>query len=267
MKTDWTVVIVVKIIFTRPEKFDRNADLLGDRRGFEHVVVGEASSESPAGAAKMNGDVAGGNFQNVGYLLPTSFWRLAWRPELKLAVRKMRDTILRFERRMRDKWIGVGSFDNFRGGAQCRISLTVGAEREDRRLLGKIFGALREACAALLCSRAFVPLHAKFFSRRLCLPPAVRHNCDSAVKAQQFRRSLHHKSLAHTRLRLDFVKIRRADLPRKNWALFVDRVKHPGHFEVDTVRKFALHNGRVVHAGNRLANDFVILGILGLRGL
>src|SRR6266567_4205130 len=101
MKPDWTIVIVVKIVFTRPEKFDRNADLLGDRRGFEHVVVGEASSESPAGAAKMNGNVAGGNFQNVGYLLPTSFGRLAWRPELKLAVRKMRDTILRFERRMR----------------------------------------------------------------------------------------------------------------------------------------------------------------------
>src|SRR6266446_6045964 len=184
MKTDWTVVIVVKIVFTRPEKFDRNADLFGNRCGFEHVVVGEAPSESPSGASKMDSNVTGGNFQNVGYLLPTSFGRLAWRPELKLAVRKMRDAILRFERRMRDIWVGVRRFDNFRGRTQSRICRTVGAEREDRRLLGKFFGALREACTALLRSRAFVPLYAKFFARRLRLPPAVRHNCDSAVKAQ-----------------------------------------------------------------------------------
>ena len=168
---------------------------------------------------------------------------------------------------MRDKWVGVRRFDNFRGGAQCRICLTVGAEREDRRLLAEFFGTLREACTALLRSGAFVPLHAKFFARRLRLPPAVRHNCDSAVKAEQFRRSFHHKRLAYTRLRHDFVKIRRGDFPSKDWALFVHGVKHPGHFEVDTVRKFALHNGRVVHARNRLADDFVILGILGLRGL
>ena len=109
-------MVMVKIVFARPKKFDGNANLFGNSRGFEHVIVGEAPSEAAAGAAKMNGNVAGRNFEYVRHSLPASLGRLARRPKLKLAVRKMREAILRLKRRMCDERIGVGGFDNFRSG-------------------------------------------------------------------------------------------------------------------------------------------------------
>ena len=50
------------------------------------------------------------------------------------------------------------------------VGVAVRAQRENRRLLGKFFCALREACAALLCGGTFVPLNAKFPAGRLRLP-------------------------------------------------------------------------------------------------
>ena len=50
MKTGGAIVIVVKIVFASPEKFDGNTDLLGDGASFEHVVVGETTAESASSA-------------------------------------------------------------------------------------------------------------------------------------------------------------------------------------------------------------------------
>src|SRR5258708_29988237 len=66
MESGGTIVIVVKIVFAGPEELDGNADLFGDGAGFEHVIVGEATAESAAGALQVNDDVVVGNIQHFG---------------------------------------------------------------------------------------------------------------------------------------------------------------------------------------------------------
>src|SRR5467141_588917 len=66
MKTGRAIMIVVKIVLASPEKFDGNADLLGDGAGFEHVVVGETAAESAAGTLHVNNDVVVGNIEDFG---------------------------------------------------------------------------------------------------------------------------------------------------------------------------------------------------------
>src|SRR5215813_4202111 len=81
VKTDGAVVVVMKIVFARPEKFDRRANFLRDGGRFDHVVVGEAAAEATSGAAKMDGDVCRGNLQDVGDKLAATFGSLAGRPD------------------------------------------------------------------------------------------------------------------------------------------------------------------------------------------
>ena len=110
------IVVVMKIVFASPQKFDRRADFLGDRGGFKHVIVGETAAESTAGAAKMNRDIGFGNFQDVGNHLTAASGSLAWRPDFEIAVFVMSETVLRFHRRVSEKRIEIGSVDGFRGG-------------------------------------------------------------------------------------------------------------------------------------------------------
>ena len=71
MEADGAVVIVMKIVFPRPQQFYRHADFLGDRGGFEHVIVGQAAAEAATGAAEMNRNVAFGDFQQLRHLATT----------------------------------------------------------------------------------------------------------------------------------------------------------------------------------------------------
>src|SRR5258708_38814416 len=77
METGGAIMIVVKIVFAGPEKLDGNADLLGDGAGFEHVVVGEAATESTAGALHVDDDVVVRDVENFCDELAAGFWRLA----------------------------------------------------------------------------------------------------------------------------------------------------------------------------------------------
>src|SRR5258708_32600974 len=75
MKSGRAIVIVVKIVFAGPEKLDGNADLLGDGAGFEHVVVGEAATESTAGALHVDDDVVVRNGEDFCDELAAGFGR------------------------------------------------------------------------------------------------------------------------------------------------------------------------------------------------
>src|SRR6266404_308429 len=79
METGGAIVIVVKIVFAGPQKLDWHADLLGDGRGFVHVIVGEATTESAAGALQVHDDVVVGDIQHFGDKQTAIFWRLTGR--------------------------------------------------------------------------------------------------------------------------------------------------------------------------------------------
>ena len=57
MKSSGAIVIVMKIVFACPEKFDGHSNFFSDGRGLEHVVIGEAPAESATGALQMHNDV------------------------------------------------------------------------------------------------------------------------------------------------------------------------------------------------------------------
>src|SRR5438132_13370401 len=92
------IVIVVKIVFTRPEELYGNADPFGDGAGCEHVVVGEAAAESAARSLQVNNDVVVGKIQNFGHEQAAIFRSLARRPKFELTVFIMRETDVRLHR-------------------------------------------------------------------------------------------------------------------------------------------------------------------------
>ena len=135
VKSGRAIVIVVKIVFAGPEKFDGHTGNLGDPGSLQHVVIGQAPSESAARAHKMHGDVALRYSEQLSNLLAASLRRLARRPHLKLALLVMRQTVLRLHRRVRQEWIGVGRLYDFRSGVQRRFDFAVVAQSKRGRLL------------------------------------------------------------------------------------------------------------------------------------
>src|SRR5579859_5045647 len=109
------IVVMVKIVFASPEKFDGYANFFGNRGGFEHVVIGEAAAESTAGAAKMNGDIGFGSFEDVDNHLAAASGSLDWRPDFKIAVFVVSKAILRIHWRVREEGIEVSGVDGFVG--------------------------------------------------------------------------------------------------------------------------------------------------------
>ncbi len=260
-------MVVVKIIFARPQQFHRHANFLGDRGGFQHVIVGQAPAESSADAANVNRDIALRHFQQLRHLRASAGWRLAGRPEFQFAVPVMRQAVLRLQRRMRDERVGIRGFDDLGGGLQRFVSVAIGADRKTRRLLGKFIGFLCEAGAALFRCRTFVPGDAQFFARGIRLPPGIGHHRDATMQPQQLLRPVHHEAVAHAGHGLDFVHVGRGDLSSEHRTFIKHRVQHAGNFSINAVNLFAADDFGIVHAANRFADNFVVFRILGLHGL
>src|SRR5437016_10873116 len=66
MEPGGAIVIVVKIVLAGPEEFDGDAYMLSNSTGFQHVVIGEPTAESAAGALQVDDDVVVGNIENFG---------------------------------------------------------------------------------------------------------------------------------------------------------------------------------------------------------
>ena len=58
MEPAGAIVVVRQIVFTRPQQLDRNAGFLGNKRGFHHVVIGQAPAKSAAAANHVQRDIA-----------------------------------------------------------------------------------------------------------------------------------------------------------------------------------------------------------------
>src|SRR5438445_11675521 len=145
METGRAIVIVVKIVLAGPEEFNGDADLLGDGAGFEHVVVGEATAESAAGALHVHDNVVVGNIENFGDEQTAIFRRLAGRPELQLTIVVVRETVFGFHGGVRQKGLGVSGFSGFRGGLEGFGSVADTAERAGGCVLREVLGAAGEA--------------------------------------------------------------------------------------------------------------------------
>jgi len=128
METGRAIVIVVKIVLAGPEELNGDADLLGDGAGFQHVIVGEATAESAAGALHVHDNVVVGNIENFGDEQTAIFRRLAGRPELQLTIVVVRETVFRFHGGVRQKGIGVSGFNGFCGGLEGFGSVSVAPE-------------------------------------------------------------------------------------------------------------------------------------------
>src|SRR5690348_7666973 len=107
MESARPVEIVGHVVFTRPQQLYRHADLFGDPRGFGHVVVGEAASESTAAAHLVDRYVASLQSESLRDHLQSRGRGLAGRPDLELPILEMRDAVLRLERSVRKERIGI----------------------------------------------------------------------------------------------------------------------------------------------------------------
>src|SRR2546429_170390 len=191
------IVIVVKIVFTRPEELYGNADPFGDGAGFEHVVVGEAAAESAARSLQVNNDVVVGNIQNFGHEQAAIFRRLAGGPKFELAVVVMCKAVFRLHRSVREERIRISGLNGLCGGLKNFFGVSILAKSDGRRFLGKFLRAAGETFTALLRSCAFVPFCLQLFAGGVGLPPSVGDYGDAPMQAKQILRALHLKSMAH----------------------------------------------------------------------
>src|SRR5258707_14535609 len=150
METGGAIVIVVKIVFAGPQKLDGHADLLGDGAGFEHVVVGEPTTESAASALQVHDDVVVGDIQHFGDEQTAVFRRLAGRPEFELAVVIVRETVFWLHGSMREEGIEVGSFDGFCGGLEGLGGVSAVAESDGGWFFWEFIGPAGETSSGLL---------------------------------------------------------------------------------------------------------------------
>src|SRR5258708_4204040 len=220
METGGAIMIVVKIVFAGPQKLDGHADLLGDGPCFEHVIVGEATTESAASALQVNDDVVVGNIQHFGDEQTAVFWRLTGRPEFELAVVIVRETIFGLHGSVREEGIEVGTFDGFRGGLKGFVGVAVLAKSDGGGLLGG----------------------------------SVGDDGDAPMQAKEILRAFHLKGMTHAWHSPDLVEVGANTLPRIDGALVIDGVQHSRNLEVNTVEIFSCDNGRVVHAASGVAD-------------
>src|ERR1700741_246372 len=136
MKAGWTVMVMLKIVFTGPEQFDGNTGLFGNGCGLSHVVVGEAAAKTSSGTAKVNDDVGFRNSQKLRNERAAIGRRLARRPKLEFAVVEMSEAVFRFHRCVCEEGIGVSSFNNLGGGLQTCGEVAILAQSHGRRLFG-----------------------------------------------------------------------------------------------------------------------------------
>src|SRR5207253_3199014 len=129
------IVIVVKIVFTRPEELYGNADPFGERAGFEHVVVGEASAETAARSLQVNYDAGVGNIQNFGDEQAAICRRLARRPKVELAVVIMGEAVFRLHRSVREERIRISGLNGLCGGLKDFFGVSILSKSDGRRFL------------------------------------------------------------------------------------------------------------------------------------
>jgi len=266
METGGAIVIVVEIVFAGPEKFDGDADLLGDGGGFEHVIVGEAAAETTTGALHVDNDVARRDVQYFCDELASGFGSLAGGPEFKFAVVIVGEAIFGLHGGMSEERIEVSGFNGFRGGVDGSVGVAVFSDGDCGSLLGEFIGATSEELAALLRGGAFVPGGAEFFARGVGLPPRVGDDGDAAVKTKEVGGAIDGEGVADAGLGFDFVEIGAEEFSCVDGAFFVDGVEHARNFEVDAVERFSGDDGRVVDAMDGLTDDFVVFGILEFDG-
>ncbi len=144
----------------------------------------------------------------------------------------MRGAILRLQRRVRDKRIGIGGFHNLRRALQSAVRIAVLAKRLGGRLLGKFHCPLREPDAGLRRAVPFIPFHLQLLARRLGLPPAIGDNGDPRLERVRFHDrarlhvAFHDKCVADAGHGFDFVQIRAHHLAREHRALLVHGEQH-----------------------------------------
>ena len=129
------------VVFTGPQQLHRRADLLGDPRRLDHVVVGQPAAEPAAGLHQVHRDVGLLDAERLRADAETGCRRLARRPQLQLAVLPVRHAVLRLERRVRDERIHVGAFDDLRARSRERLlDVAVGAQLRRVRALAELVG-------------------------------------------------------------------------------------------------------------------------------
>jgi hypothetical protein len=262
-----TIVIVVKVVFASPEKFDGNADLLGDGTGFEHVVVGEATAEAASGAFHVDDDLFLRDFENLGHEFAAALGSLRGRPEFKFAVVVVGEAVLRLHGGVGEEGIIIGSGYRFGGGFESGEGVAIFAKNHGGRFLPEFIGLSEETFAALLRGGTLFPSDFQFLACGIGLPPSVGDDGDAAVESEKIGSAGERENVADAGLFFDVLEIGGGDFSGEDWALFVDGPEHVGDAIVDGVERFAGDDGEIVDAGSGVADDLVILWIFEGDGL
>src|SRR4030095_12834908 len=119
-------------------------------------------------------------------------------------------------------------------------------------------------CAALLRGRAFVPRDTEHLSSGLGLPPGIRNDSDATMEAEQLLSAVNDEGVTNTGEGFDLIDVGARDFTGEDWALFKNGVEDAGNLEGDAVQKVRAHDRGIVRAARRLADNLVVLCLLGL---
>jgi hypothetical protein len=203
-----------------------------------------------------------GDLKRGRHQLASGLGELGRGPELDLPVFVVGSAVLGLQRCVGEEGIGVGRFHDLGPARHRGVEVAVVAQGLGRGLGDELRRALRVAHAALLRRRMVLPLHHELLARGLRVPPGVGHDGHARQQAVELGAALHHERVFHAGQGLDLVQVRARDLGREHRRLLEDRVQHARHLDVDAEEGLARDDLRVVHAGDGLADDLVVLRVL-----
>ena len=150
------------VLLAGPHQLDRALEALRDRAGLADIVIHEAPAEAAAHAGLVDLDLRHRHAECGSHGLQRAIRRLGGRPELDHAVVRPGRAVLRFERRVRNEWIGVERLDRFRGALQGLVHRALADQRLFAgRLLAQLGRAFDQRAPAVLRRAGLVPFDAQ----------------------------------------------------------------------------------------------------------
>lgn len=184
MKPSEAVMTVLKIVFAGPEQLDRYAYLVGNRRDFKHVIVGETVPKVAASAAKMDDEGAFGNIKKLGNRLPPRLRRLTGGPHCEFSIMEMNEEVLQPHGSMSEEQIHVGCFHDFGGRMQSHSCVAIGAQCDGGGIFQEFSRPSQEAFAVTLRRGGLVPDDREIVTGGIGLPPTIGETAQEAVQSR-----------------------------------------------------------------------------------
>ena len=177
-----TIPVVLHVVFTRPQNFDRTTRCLRQLSSLHHEVSHDTTTETTTEEGSTDGNVFWLQANRSSSETLCALLELGWADQFALVARHDRNHVHWLERLVSHVLSVVLSLQNFGSTFQRVVSVADVRTHLDRgdRLLSS-FGAIPHCFSVQVCTWAEIPLNLQRLTCFECTPVAVSHDTNAAV--------------------------------------------------------------------------------------